>query len=658
MPRPHFHFSGHGSRLKFEKEARENRPPLFEIFRNNLYLARLSWQASKSYFCFKVVEAAVNGLMPVATSYMLKLLLDAITLTRSVEAFTQVVLLNLALHLVSPLFRFISTLTREKASINMSVLINRRLFERIARTEVICYDIPGWYDSLNNAIHSNADGFGIVDAVAGLISNITSIVVMSAIVISFNIYVFWAILLISAVTILIQQMLRKVRFNYMIDTAPQRRQSGYYSELFFSGRYAKERKMFNLKDWLVRKYEDVNNILKKKLTPVNVKTGSGNLVTGLLSTGLSMVVIYLAGIRAIAGELTIGLYTYYTSIATRLNSNIQGVVNDLITIYEKGLYARNMIQFLESDEWLETSGEEGVRLQPGIPHSIEFRHVTFAYPGQERPVLNDLSMVIRSGTKTCIAGDNGAGKSTLVKLMMRLYRPASGEIYIDGININRFDIAELRKIYGVVFQDFNCYSFTVAENILMRDVREPELPVVEEALDKGGIRDKIMSSRGGLNANLTRLFDEDGLELSGGEWQKLSVSRTYAHDADILIFDEPSSSLDARSEHELFRRFGEIGQGRTTVFISHRLSSARLADYIYYIRDGHVTEEGDHEQLMALNGEYAFSFRLQMDKYLEAFRPGTGRAFRDPERPLRGPAGRAGFPGRGGASQTPTHEIE
>lgn len=617
MARYYRRMSGSSSRLNFVKEAKENKPPMLEILSNNFYLIRLSWQASKVYFIFKVIDSAVSGLMPVATSYTLKLLLDAITAHRSMTDFRNALLISLGLNLVNPIFRFISTLTREKANINMTVLVNKKLFDRISKTEVKCYDIPGWYDNLNNAIHSNSDGFGIVDSTAGLLSNVTSIIVMSMVVIRFNVYIFWAIVLLSVITIVIQQLLRKVRFNYMITTAPERRKTSYYNDLFFSGRYSKERKMFGITDWLVERYDAVYKELKSKLTKVNLKSGSGNIATSIMSVLLTLSVIFIAGSRAISGELTIGLYTYYTTLANKLNNNIQSIVNDLISFYEKGLYARNMIEFLENDDMMESITDQGVKLTEGIPHSIEFKNVTFSYPGQTTPVLNNLSMVLHAGTKTCIAGDNGAGKSTIVKLMMRLYRPDSGEILIDGINIDKYDIEELRKVYGVVFQDFNQYAFTVAENILMRNFIEDDRPVVAEALGKGGILEKIEASPNNIKSNLTRLFDDEGLELSGGEWQKLSISRTYARNAGILILDEPSSSLDARSEHDLFVRFREISEGKTTVFISHRLSSAKIADYIYYIKKGAVIEEGNHQQLMALNGDYAYSFKLQMERYLD-----------------------------------------
>ena len=251
-------------------------------------------------------------------------------------------------------------------------------------------------------------------------------------------------------------------------------------------------------------------------------------------------------------------------------------------------------------------------------HDLELKGVSFCYEGAEKPTLRHINMKILAGQKIALVGHNGAGKSTLVKLLMRLYDVTEGEILLDGINIKEYQAKGYRSLFGTIFQDFKVFAATVAENVLLKPVtNQMEKERVKEALQESGIYKKIQTFPNGMDSILTKEFDEDGILMSGGESQKLAIARVFAKDSSIAILDEPSSALDPISEYEVFENMMKACKGKTVIFVSHRLSSATLADRIYMMEDGEIIEEGNHQELIEKNGKYAEMFFKQAEKYRE-----------------------------------------
>jgi ABC-type multidrug transport system fused ATPase/permease subunit len=251
-----------------------------------------------------------------------------------------------------------------------------------------------------------------------------------------------------------------------------------------------------------------------------------------------------------------------------------------------------------------------------VNHKIEFKNVSFSYPGTEKKVLDNINLTFESGEKIVLVGLNGAGKTTLIKLITRLYDPTEGVIYLDGRDIREYDPSALYDMFGIIFQDFGKYAVTASENIEFGDVsRNAERTLVAAAAKSGDADEFIEALPRGYDTPLTRMFEEDGIELSGGQWQKLSVARAFYKESDILILDEPTAALDALAEQEIFDQFAELSRGKISIFVSHRLSSAVTADKIVVLKNGTVTELGTHEELMANRGDYHLLFSTQAHRY-------------------------------------------
>jgi ATP-binding cassette subfamily B protein len=313
----------------------------------------------------------------------------------------------------------------------------------------------------------------------------------------------------------------------------------------------------------------------------------------------------------------LGDLTLFTQTATQVSSSFQAILSGISSTYENNLFVGTLFEFLEYEPKIK-SPENAVAIEPSPEVKgldIEFRNVSFTYPGKSEPALKNINFRIAPGEAIALVGRNGAGKTTLVKLLARLYDPDEGEIFIGGRNVKEYDLQDLREQVGVIFQDYATYFMTARENIGVGRLSEIEnLGLVQESARKSGANTVIERLPKGYESMLGRWFTE-GTQLSGGEWQKIALARAFIRDARILILDEPTSSLDAQAEYEVFAHFRELTEGKTAIFISHRFSTVRLADRIFVIENGTILESGSHRELMELDGRYAELFNLQAEAY-------------------------------------------
>ncbi|HSR40941.1 MAG TPA: ABC transporter ATP-binding protein, partial [Longimicrobiales bacterium] len=377
---------------------------------------------------------------------------------------------------------------------------------------------------------------------------------------------------------------------------------------------AKEIKLFGLSGWFARKYEASADAFYEANRELAVKRAW----VGALLTGVSTVVYYGAYFYIVAltvlGVRTLGDLTFLAGSFMRSRNLISGILLGSADIYEQSLFLKDLFEFLEMKPRL-ASPEDPVPVPRAIRRGFEFEDVGFRYQGSERWALRNVSFELRPGQKLALVGENGAGKTTLAKLLGRLYDPTEGRILLDGVDLREYDLEELRRNIGVIFQDFVRYALIARENIAVGriEAREDEDRIVDAAR-KSLAEDVVEQLEAGLDHMLGRRF-EGGANLSGGEWQKIALARAYMRDAQVLILDEPTASLDARAEYEVFRRFSELTRGRMAVLISHRFSTVRMADRILVLEGGTVREEGSHEELLALGGHYAELFTLQAAGY-------------------------------------------
>jgi len=395
---------------------------------------------------------------------------------------------------------------------------------------------------------------------------------------------------------------------------PIRRQLDYLRILGGSKEAAKELKLFGLKDFLTSRFKRLSTqVYEQDIALARRKVIAGSLLSAIGTAGYYTAYIFAVW-RTVTGVFSFGTLTFLANAIRDASSNLQQTFSTLSTIADQALFMTDLIAFFEMRPTIESKAGALPVPRP-IRIGFEFQNVSFRYPGSERLVLNGLNFQLRPGERVALIGENGEGKTTIVKLLTRLYDPVEGQILLDGVDLREYNLEDLYREIGVIFQDYMRYEMTARENIAVGRIEQIEnLELVRRAAEKSMASDVVRKLPSGYEQMLGRRFD-GGVDLSGGEWQKVALARAYLRDAQVLILDEPTSALDARSEYEVFQRFAELTAGKMALFISHRFSTVRMADRIVVLEKGRIAEEGDHDALTSLGGRYAEMFELQAASY-------------------------------------------
>jgi ATP-binding cassette, subfamily B, bacterial len=427
-------------------------------------------------------------------------------------------------------------------------------------------------------------------------------------------------LILILVIAVIPSFLGEVHFNqhsYSLTRSwtPERRELDYLRYIGASDQTAKEVKVFNLADFIADRFKSVSDkyyLANRNLAVRRAAWGSFLSLLGALSYYGAYVFIL---IQTVSGDITVGTLTFLAGSFERMRSMLQGIMSRFSSIAEGALYLQDLFDFFELEPEIR-SPQNPKPFPAKIRHGFTFEHVSFKYPDAQRWAIRDLSFHLQSGEKLALVGENGAGKTTLVKLLARLYEPTEGRILLDGVDIREYDLKDLRQNTGIIFQDYMRFQMKAGENIAVGNIEMlEETPIIEEAARKSLANLVVEQLPEKYQQILGRRF-ADGVELSGGQWQKIALARAYMRDAQLLILDEPTSALDARAEHEVFLRFSELIEEKTAVLISHRFSTVRMADRILFLENGSLLELGTHEELLAQGGKYAELFRLQAKGYV------------------------------------------
>jgi len=607
---------------------------------------RLVWDASPTITLALFVTTAIAGVIPAASAFTVKLLTNAVVQGIGIHnfhiadrltlaslggpewigpwhppAFTAVqgivflVILQLALFALSALLGTLRNITQQLLQNDVSMRIQLMVMEKAASLDLAFYEDPASYDllrraqtdSINRPVMMISTAFGLVQTLLTFITMVAVLVVVSP------------LLALLALVTPIPAFIADTRYGwrgYNIARWGSRllRRMTYLVTLVTTDSYAKEVKLFGLGGYFIDRYRLIAKAYYGTQRAQVARRYMTGFAWGNLSTiATSLTYLYVA-LQAIVGRLTLGDLTLYTTAASSVQGSIQGILGGFSGMYEHNLYLNNLFELMETKPTMTTPAAV-VKVPQPMRGEIRFENVTFAYPGAEANALTDLSFTVKPGETLAIVGRNGAGKTTLFKLICRLYDPSAGRILIDGIDIREFDPKELRAQIGAMFQDYVTYQATASENIGLGNVPDiNERDRIEFAGKQAGADELISNLPEGYDTALGKWFDH-GVNLSGGEWQKVALARAFMRDAKILLLDEPTSALDAQAEYDLFERLRSLTRGGTAVYISHRFSTVRRADRIVFLEHGRLVEEGAHAELMKLDGRYARLFRMQASAY-------------------------------------------
>ena len=587
------------------------------------YIFRLVWEAKPFLLFLMSANAILNGVLPVVGALIAKELINSLvdTAVKGQGDFSHVVSILVFQFVFIFVQSAIALLYNSIIRISGEVVANHiklKILEKTKETDISSFDMPEFYEKLENA--SREAGYrpiSILQAVFGVVSTVISLVSFIVILVSVSPIAPLAIIVFSIPTAIVSFVYRKKNFEYMRRRSGDRRKMQYYGDLLTNKDMVKEIRMFDLSDTFINCYKDTFSHYFVGIKRLIAAESGWNVGVSLASSGVNCALFLYIAKKVYDGAIAIGDYTLYTGALNSIAGCITSLISTFALVYEGTLFIDNVIAFMNGESKIKAVGE-ALHVKRGVAHKIEFRDVWFTYPGQDHPVIKGVSLTIREGETAVLVGLNGAGKTTLIKLLTRLYDPTEGTILLDGEDIRRYDVKELYSTFGIIFQDFGRYAFTAGENIMFGDVsRGYDEAAVKEAARQADAHGFISKLKNGYDTNLMKYFDPEGTELSTGQWQKLSVARAFYADADFLILDEPTASLDAIAEQEIFNQFEELRRGKTTLFVSHRLSSATTATKIFVIDGGRLIEEGTHAELMARGGKYAELFTTQAKRYLE-----------------------------------------
>ncbi len=604
------------------------------FFTRFFYIVSLVWEAAPFILILLSMFCILDGVLPVVGAYIGKEIINEIaallnegvsstgSLKDNIFVILRPVIALFAIQIAYMLIKnILARLNGMVTAIAGELVVNRiklKIINKAREVDQASFDCPEFYEKLENANReAGMRPLGILTASFSVISALISVVSFIAVLATLSP---WApVVMISAAIpgAIVNYYFRRRNYNFIRRHSKERRQMAYYSSLMVNKDYAKEIKILGLGDTFVDKYNTVFKKYYRGMRRIIVKEGVMRILVGLITSIASCALFAYVAYDVIFGNGEIGDYSLYTGALSSIATYVGTLVSSTATIYEGTLFINNMMSFMNEEKTVVPSIAEPRIPMRGAHHVIELKNVSFAYPGTERKVIENVSMTLESGKSTVLVGLNGAGKTTLIKLISRLYDPTEGEIYLDGHPIKEYDPEEYYNLFGIIFQDFGKYSETAEENIRFGDVNgehsENDIVNAANAANADSFIEKLPEK---YNTPLTRLFEEDGIELSGGQWQRLSVARAFFKESDILVMDEPTAALDAVAEQEIFNKFEELSKGKLSIFISHRLSSATVADNIVVLENGKICEVGSHAELMQKKGEYYKLFSTQAQRYI------------------------------------------
>ncbi|HLH07798.1 MAG TPA: ABC transporter ATP-binding protein [Terriglobales bacterium] len=584
--------------------ALRNVPPVLKIV----------WDSGPGVVTYGLIARLFISVLPVGLYWITKLIIDGIVHHAPGRHIWELVGIEFGLALlISVLSRSIDysdTLLAERYTRHVSIQVMKHASE----LDVIAYEDPVFYDRLERARVQATDRLAMIQSLGRLVQQVITAISMSVTIMAFSP---WLILLLIAGVV--PAFLGESHFAFLgyaknFRQTPIKRQLDYLRVLGGSKEAAKELRLFGLKNFLTNRFTQLaNGIYEEDVALARRRLVAGGLLSIIGTLGYYLAYVFVIW-KTVIGAFTLGTLTLLAAAIQQASSNIQQTFSTLAGVADQALFLTDLLAFFQMQPTIR-SKPNALKAPRPIKRGFEFRKVSFSYPGSPRLILNQLDFHLQPGERVALIGENGQGKTTIVKLITRLYDPTEGQILLDGVDLREYDLEDLYREIGVIFQDFMRYEMTARENIAVGRIEDIEnVPLVKTAAHKSLADDVIAKLPNSYEQMLGRRF-EGGVDLSGGEWQKVALARAYLRDAQLLILDEPTAALDAKSEFEVFQRFAELTTGKMALFISHRFSTVRMADRIVVLEQGKIAEEGNHDQLARMGGRYAEMFEMQAASY-------------------------------------------
>jgi len=582
----------------------------------------LLWQAGPGLAIANLTLLVFLGVLPLLNLYIIKLIIDAVTASIGLQksaagSIPLALLIGIAAGaaLLNAACRQLSALVNEAQTLKVTDHVYTILHEKSAVLDLEYYENPAYFDTLHRAQREGPYRPAmIIKAWIRLGQNAVSLIALAGLLVSFHWAVVLILLIVAVPNLLVRLKYSEKIYGWQRKRTSLHRKTDYYNWLLTGEPHAKELRLFNLGPLFKSRFRDLRDRLRKEKLNIFRKRAAAELlaeISGILGLFASLgFIVY----RALEGRITIGDMVMYFQAFQRAQNNFRGALGGLAELYENNLFLSNLTELLSLQPKVKESAHPE-RFPRPLRKGFVFDDVSFKYPLGNGNALNRISLTIRPGEVVALVGENGSGKTTLVKLLCRLYDPDDGRITLDGIDLRQLDLTSLRSDIGAIFQDYAKYHLSARENIWFGNVDLPMASgAIEDAARYAGAADLIENLPKGYDTNLGKWLGK-GEELSIGEWQKIALARAFLRDAQIIVLDEPTSSLDAKAEYEVFSKFRELLNGRAAVLISHRFSTVRMADRIFVLEKGRILESGSHTELISMNGRYAFYFEKQARHY-------------------------------------------